>query len=108
MTPPLPRAPTPRRNRTAHRLGPVRAARRRAAPAEPAPKHRARDQLSRVAGTLTCRRNTSKGGAGEPLRDGDAAYLPAGTELRALTGVDPTLRHGAAATALRRREPPST
>lgn len=41
---------------------------------------------------MTCRRSTSTRGAGEPVRDGDAAYLPAGAELRALKGVDQTLR----------------
>ncbi len=36
------------------------------------------DQLGPVVGTVTCRRSTSTRGAGEPVRDGDAAYLPAG------------------------------
>lgn len=49
-------------------------------------------QLGPVVGTVTCQRSTSTRGAGEPVRDGDAAYLPAGTELRALDGPDPTLR----------------
>ena len=57
-------------------------------PRSTVPEHR----LGPVVGTVTCRRSTSTRGAGEPVRDGDAAYLPAGTELRALAGVDPTLR----------------
>lgn len=50
------------------------------------------DQLGAVVGTVTCQRSTSTRDADEPARDGDAAYLPVGTPLRALTGVDPTLR----------------
>ena len=50
------------------------------------------DQLGPVVATVTCMRSTSTRGAREPVRDGDAAFLPAGTELRTLTGVDPDLR----------------
>ena len=50
------------------------------------------DQLGPVVTTVTCTRSTSSRGVAEPARDGDAAYLPAGTPLRALSGVEPALR----------------
>ena len=49
-------------------------------------------QLGPVVGTVTCMRSASSLGGGQPVRDGDAAYLAVGTQLRALSGVDPRLR----------------
>ena len=50
------------------------------------------DQLGPVIATVTCRRSTSTLDVDEPARDGDAGHLPAGTQLRVLTGVAPALR----------------